>query len=390
MGTWVRGKDLPPSLGETKKIGVGIIGYGFMGHIHTHGFATIPMYYWPAPAVPRRVALCGRNESRVRVAAETLGYEKYYTDYRDMISDPEVELVDVCTPPDYHHAQTIAAAEAGKNVICEKPVALNHGEAREMYEAVEKAGVKNMIAFNYRFFPAVTLAKNLIVEGRLGQILQFRAYFLFDQAARNLRPPLTWKIHRQTSGRGVLGGLGSHIADLARFLVGDVKTVSGLMGSYEAPDTEPQERARDESVFLSILQFENGAVGTMEASQYSMGRKCYERVEVHGTEGAIIWNLKRLNELQFYSDKDPEDLRGFKNILAVEKAHPFMDKWHSGHPVGFDRGHLHMLLHFSDCIVNDKDPSPQGATFYDGMKNQEILDAVAKSTREEKPVSLPL
>jgi predicted dehydrogenase len=344
MGTWVRGKDLPPSLGETKKIGVGIIGYGFMGHIHTHGFATIPMYYWPAPAVPRRVALCGRNESRVRVAAETLGYEKYYTDYRDMISDPEVELVDVCTPPDYHHAQTIAAAEAGKNVICEKPVALNHGEAREMYEAVEKAGVKNMIAFNYRFFPAVTLAKNLIVEGRLGQILQFRAYFLFDQAARNLRPPLTWKIHRQTSGRGVLGGLGSHIADLARFLVGDVKTVSGLMGSYEAPDTEPQERARDESVFLSILQFENGAVGTMEASQYSMGRKCYERVEVHGTEGAIIWNLKRLNELQFYSDKDPEDLRGFKNILAVEKAHPFMDKWHSGHPVGFDRGHARALL----------------------------------------------
>ena len=127
----------------------------------------------------------------------------------------------------------------------------------------------------------------------------------------------------------------------------------------------------------------------MEASYYSMGRKCYERVEVHGTEGAIIWNLDRLNELQVYSDRDPEDLRGFKNVLVVEKVHPFMDKWHSGHPIGFDRGHLHMLLHFTDCIVNDKDPRPQGATFYDGMKNQEILDAIAKSTREEKWISLP-
>jgi predicted dehydrogenase len=382
---------VPPSLKEAKKIGVGIIGYGFMGHIHTHGFATIPMYYWPVPAVPRRVAICGRNESKVRVAAQILGYEKFYTDYRELIRDPEVELVDVCTPPDLHHGQTIAAAEAGKNVICEKPVALNLKEAREMCEAVEKAGVKNMIAFNYRFFPAVALAKRLIVEGHLGQILQFRAYFLFDYAARYMRAPLTWEIHRQTSGRGVLGGLGSHIADLARFLVGDVKTVSGLMGSYEGgtSDTETQKPARDESVFLSTLQFENGAIGTMEASSYSMGRKCYERVEVHGTEGAIIWNLDRLNELQVYSDRDPEDLRGFKNVLVVEKVHPFMDKWHSGHPIGFDRGYLHMLLHFTDCIVNDKDPRPQGATFYDGMKNQEILDAIAKSTREEKWISLP-
>jgi predicted dehydrogenase len=176
------------------------------------------------------------------------------------------------------------------------------------------------------------------------------------------------------------------------FPVGDVKTVSGLMGSYEGgiPDSERQKLVRDESVFLSTLQFENGAIGTMEASLYSMGRKCYERVEVHGTEGAIIWNLKRLNELEVYSDGDPENLRGFKNVLAVEKVHPFMDKWHSGHPIGFDSGHLHMLLHFADCIVNDKDPGPQGATFYDGMKNQEILDAIAKSTREEKWVSLPL
>lgn len=278
---------------------------------------------------------------------------------------------------------------ARARIICEKPMALNLDEAREMYKAVEKAGVKNMIAFNYRFFPAVTLAKKLIEEGYLGQILQFRSHFLFDGAARNMKEPLKWRTHRETSGRGILGGLGSHIADLARFLVGDVKTVSGLMGSYNSEETERSHD--DESVFLSTIQFENGAIGTLEASAYSTGRKCCERVEVHGTEGAVFWDLNRLNELQVYSEKDPEHCHGFKNVLVLDPGvHPFMDKWYYAHPIGFDRGQLHMLLHFIDCIVNDKDPSPQGATFYDGMKNQEILDAIAKSTKEERWINLPL
>jgi predicted dehydrogenase len=392
-------KELPPRLEEAEKIGVGVVGYGMMGQIHSHGFTAIPMYYWPVSVVPHKVAICGRTESKVKLAAETFGYQKYYTDYRDLIKDPDVELVDVCTPHDFHHDQSIAAAEAGKHVICEKPVALNLKDAREMYEAVKKADVKNMIAFNYRFFPAVTLAKRLIEEGYLGQILQFRGYFLYGQSARSVKTPLTWRVHRETSGRGMLGGVGSHIADLARFLVGDVKTVSGLMGSFAhndeaigSPDFISLTRARvDERVFLCTMQFESGAIGTLEGSRYSTGRTAYERVEVHGTEGAAIWNLNRLNELQVYSERDPKHVQGFKNVLVLEPSeHPFMDKWYRAHPMGYDRGQLHMLLHFIECIVNDKDPRPQGATFYDGMKNQEILDAIAKSTKEEKWINLPL
>jgi predicted dehydrogenase len=388
----MREKENPPSLSEVTKIGIGVLGYGFMGHVHSHGFTSIPMYYWPTPAVPKKVAICGRTESKVRIAAQILGYEKYYTNFQHLIRDNDVEVVDVCTPHDYHQEQSIASVEAGKHIICEKPVALNLTGARAMYKAAEKAGVKNMIAFNYRFFPAVTLVKRLLVKKYLGQILHFKACFHFDWGAKTTSS-LLWQEHRGTSGRGILGGLGSHIADLARFLVGDIKRVSGLMGSYHEAEKGPNKHRPngDESVFLSTIQFENNAIGTLEASVYATGRKCYEKVEIYGTEGAIIWDLNRLNELQVYSSRDPEHLRGFRTILVLDpKTHPFLDKWYYVHPIGFDRGHLHMLLHFIDCIVNDKDPAPQGATFYDGMKNQEILDAIAKSTKEEKWVNLPL
>ncbi|MCD6538256.1 Gfo/Idh/MocA family oxidoreductase [Candidatus Bathyarchaeota archaeon] len=378
---------------KIREIGVGILGYAFMGKAHTNGYKKMPIFFYPPPAIPRLIAICGRTEEAVAEAARRYGFETYYTDWKKLIADERIEIVDNCLPNNMHAEPCIAAAEAGKNVLCEKPLAATLEDARAAYEAVEKARVKNMVAFNYRFVPAIRLAKKLIDEGFIGKILQYRAVYL-QEWIMDPNFPLVWRLRKSVAGSGALGDLGAHIIDLARFLVGDIKAVCGMMETFikERPLPENPEKKGKVDVddaFIAMVRFKNGAIGSLEASRFCAGRKNYQRVEIHGTEGSIIFNLERLNELEVYSRRDPEDRMGFRNILVTETVHPFMEHWWPhGHIIGWEHTFVHEIYHFIDCIVNDKPVAPMAATFYDGLKCQEVLNAIEESSQKGRWIEL--
>jgi len=379
---------------KIREIGVGLLGYAFMGKAHANGYRKMPFFFYPPPALPRLVAICGRTEEAVAEAAKRFGFETYYTDWKKLIADDRIELVDNCLPNNMHAEPCIEAAEAGKNIICEKPLASTLEDAKAVYEAAEKAGVKNMTAFNYRFVPAIRLAKQLIDEGYIGKILQYRAVYL-QEWIMDPNFPLVWRLRKSVAGSGALGDLGAHIIDLARFLVGEVTSVCGLTETFikERPlpeDPEKKGKVDVDDVFIAMARFKNGAIGSFEASRFCAGRKNYQRVEIHGTEGSIVFNLERLNELEVYSKKDPEDRMGFRDILVTESVHPFMEHWWPhGHIIGWEHTFVHEIHHFIDCIVNDKPVAPMAATFYDGLKCQEILNAIEESARKGRWVELP-
>jgi len=379
---------------KIREIGVGLLGYAFMGKAHANGYKKMPVFFYPPPAMPRLVAICGRTEKAVAEAAKRFGFETYYTDWRKVITDDRIELVDNCLPNNMHAEPSIAAVEAGKNILCEKPLAATLEDARAVYEAAERAGVKNMTAFNYRFVPAIRLAKKLIDEGYIGKILQYRAVYL-QEWIMDPDFPLVWRLRRSVAGSGALGDLGAHIIDLARFLVGEVSSVCGLTETFikERPLPEnPEEKGKVDvdDVFIAMARFKNGAIGSFEASRFCAGRKNYQRIEIHGTEGSILFNLERLNELEVYSKKDPEDRMGFRNIIVTEAVHPFMEHWWPhGHIIGWEHTFVHEIHHFIDCVVNDKPVAPMAATFYDGLKCQEILNAIEESSQKGKWVEIP-
>ena len=379
---------------EIREIGVGMLGYAFMGKAHTNGYRKMPVFFYPPPAKPRLVAICGRTEKDVAEAAKRFGYEKYYTDWRDLVKDHEIQLVDNALPNNMHAAPSIAAVEAGKNILCEKPLAMDAEQAREMYKAAEKAGVKHMVGFNYRFVPALTLAKRLIEEGYLGEILQYRAVYL-QEWIMDPNFELVWRLRKDIAGSGALGDLGAHILDQARFLVGDVESVCGMTKTFIEERPLPEDATKKGKVdvddaFIAMLRFKNGAVGNVEASRFCAGRKNFERIEVHGTEGSIEFNLERLDELNVYSKRDQSDRRGFRNILVTDTVHPYIDRWWpEGHIIGWEHTFVHEIYHLIDCIVNDKSIAPMGATFYDGLKCQEILDAITESSEKGKWVEIP-
>ncbi|HIE18897.1 TPA: Gfo/Idh/MocA family oxidoreductase [Candidatus Bathyarchaeota archaeon] len=379
---------------KIREIGVGLLGYAFMGKAHANGYRKMPVFFYPPPAMPKLVAICGRTEEAVAEAAKRFGFETYYTDWKKLIADDRIEIVDNCLPNNMHAEPCITAAEAGKNIICEKPLAATLEDAKAAYETAEKAGVKNMTAFNYRFVPAIRLAKQLIDEGYIGKILQYRAVYL-QEWIMDQNFPLVWRLRKSVAGSGALGDLGAHIIDLARFLVGEVSSVCGLTETFikERPLPEnPEKKGKVDvdDVFIAMARFKNGAIGSFEASRFCAGRKNYQRVEIHGTEGSIVFNLERLNELEVYSKKDPEDRMGFRDILVTESVHPFIEHWWPhGHIIGWEHTFVHEIHHFIDCIVNDKSVAPMAATFYDGLKCQEILNAIEESAQKGKWIELP-
>jgi predicted dehydrogenase len=379
---------------EVKEIGVGMLGYAFMGKAHSNAYLKMPVFFYPPPAKPKLVAICGRTEAKVAEAARRFGYETYYMDWKDLLKDKRIELVDNGLPNNEHHDPCIAAAEAGKNVLCEKPLAMNVKEAQDMYKAVEKAKVKHMVGFNYRFVPAIRLAKKLIDEGYIGKILQFRGVYLQEWIMDPMFE-LVWRLQKKVCGSGALGDLGAHVLDLARFLVGDMASLCGMTKTFIEERPLPEDPTKKGKVdvddaFIALLRFQNGAIGSVEATRFAAGRKNYERIEIHGTEGSLVFNLERFNELEVYSKRDPEDRMGFRTILVTESVHPFMDHWWPhGHIIGWEHTFVHEVYHLIDCIVNDKDVAPMGATFHDGLKCQEILDAVVKSSEKDKWISLP-
>jgi predicted dehydrogenase len=374
------------------EIGVGMLGYAFMGKAHTNGYKKLPYMVYPPPAVPKLVAIAGRDEEAVREAALRYGYEGYYTDWRRMIADPRVQLFDNGGPNDLHAVPCIAAAEAGKHILCEKPLARTAEEARTMLDAVRKTNVKHMVAFNYRFVPAIRQAYQLIKSGALGEIYHFRAIYL-QEWIMDPNFPFVWRLSKARAGSGALGDLGAHVIDLARHLVGEPRSVMGLTKTFipERPDGAGGRAKVDvDDAFLSIVEFENGAIGTIEASRFAAGRKNHQVIEINGAKGSIAFNLERMNELEVYwKDATPKETQGFTDVLVTEAYHPFWEYWWPhGHIIGWEHTFVHEITHLLDAIVNNKSVAPLGADFEDGYKNAVICDAIVKSSAEGRKVEI--
>ncbi len=370
--------------GDAPEIGVGMLGYAFMGKAHSHAMLNIAHMMYPPPAVPRLVGIAGRDEQAVAEAARRYGYDGYYTDWRAMLDNDDIQLFDNGGPNDTHADPCILAAERGKHILCEKPLARTADEAQSMVEAVQKAGVKNMVAFNYRFVPAIRQIRKLVDSGLLGQIYHFRAVYLQEWVMAHYDLPMIWRLQKSVAGSGALGDLGAHIIDLGRYLVGEIKSVSGLTRTFidERPwDDGTMGKVDVDDAFTALLEFDNGAIGTVEASRFAAGRKNGQRLEINAEKASIVFNLERLNELEiFWVGDEPAEAQGFRNVLVSEPFHPWWENWWpQGHMIGWEHTFVHEITHLLDCIVNDGDVAPIGADFVDGYRNSVICDAILES-----------
>ena len=377
--------------GDAPEIGVGMLGYAFMGKAHSHAMLNIAHMMYPPPAVPKLVGIAGRDEQAVAEAARRYGYDGYYTDWRAMLDNDDIQLFDNGGPNDTHADPCILAAERGKHILCEKPLARTADEAQSMVEAVQKAGVKNMVAFNYRFVPAIRQIRKLVDSGLLGKIYHFRAVYLQEWVMAHYDLPMIWRLQKSIAGSGALGDLGAHIIDLGRYLVGEVKSVSGMTRTFieERPwDDGTMGKVDVDDAFTALLEFDNGAIGTVEASRFAAGRKNGQRLEINAEKASIVFNLERLNELEiFWVGDEPAEAQGFRNVLVSEPFHPWWENWWpQGHMIGWEHTFVHEITHLLDCIVNDGDVAPIGADFVDGYRNAVICDAILESAASGRHV----
>lgn len=373
-----------------KKINVGMVGYKFMGKAHSNAYWQVNRFF-DVGLEPVRKAICGRNEAGVKEAAEMWGWESQETSWEKMVDRDDIELVDISTGNDTHRDIAVKAAEKGKHVYCEKPLALDVSQAREMLQAVKEADVSHAVSFNYRAVPAVAFARQLIDEGKLGQIYHFRGTYLQDWI---MDPdfPMVWRLNKNEAGSGPHGDLNAHIIDLARYLVGELEAVVGMDKTFisERPLSDAdmdgglgakgaggkgQVTVDDATLFLA--KFVNGSVGSFEGTRFAGGRRNHNRFEINGAKGSLVFNLERLNELQYYNVDDPEGLQGFRTILTTEAAHPYIESWWpAGHNVGYEHSFTHTVYNLLNAIDKGQAASPN---FEDGVKCQEVLEAVSKS-----------
>ncbi|ANY75703.1 dehydrogenase [Paenibacillus ihbetae] len=378
---------------------VGMIGYKFMGKAHSNAYRSLPMFF-PKALKPEMKAICGRNASAVQEAAEQLGWNESVTDWRELIQRDDIDLIDINAPSDAHKEIAIAAAKAGKHIFCEKPLALTLADAREMLQAAEDAGVRHMVGFNYRFSPAVRLAKKLVDSGRLGQIYHFRAWFLQDWIM-DPQFPLVWRLQKEVAGSGSHGDLGAHLIDLAHYLVGDMQEVIGMSETFikERPIASemtglsakgsgdgPKGKVTVDDATLFLTRFENGALGSFEATRFAAGHRSTNAFEINGSLGSVKFDFERMNELEVYFTSDEEDVQGFRRVLATDPVHDYMEAWWPpGHTIGFEHTFIHEVLELSQAISEGRQPVP---SFEDGVKCQAVLEAVDKSIEERRWVSL--
>ncbi len=376
--------------GEAPEIGFGMLGYAFMGKAHSNAMRKIPYMMYPPPAIPVLEAICGRNEEATAEAARRFGYRNTYNSWEAMLENDNVQVLDNGGPNNVHAAPCIAAAEAGKHILCEKPLARTAEESKTMLDAVNKAGVKAMVAFNYRFIPAIRQIRLLVDQGLLGQIYHFRAVYLQEWIMPHYDLPMIWRLQKDVAGSGALGDLGAHIIDLGRYLVGDVKSVSGMTRTFidERPNDDGTMGTVDvDDAFAALLEFENGALGTVEATRFAGGRKNGQRIEINAEKGSVVFNLERLNELEVYWNEGDPNVSGFTNVLVSEPTHPWWENWWpQGHIIGWEHTFVHEITHLLDCIVNDSPVAPIGADFEDGYRNAVICDAILESAASGRQV----
>ncbi len=364
-------RSAPPD--DRPAVGIGMIGYGFMGKAHSNAFRTYPYIFWPDGCRPELVAIAGRTEASVAAAAARYGFESYTTDWHALLEDERVQVVDNVGPDDVHVEPTIAALKAGKHVMCEKPLALDAGEAEEVLRVAQEAGVKHLTCFNYRFMPAVRLAHDLLKGGEIGEIHQVR--FRYSQEWR------TDPSGELPSPTGALNIIGCHAVDLARFLVGEITAVSGR---FTSPVTTPERKFRgadveqDDTVAM-LADFEGGAAGTIDASLVSPGRKNMLAFEINGSQGSVAWDLEQLNHLRVHR-RGSGATQGFTEVIVNEADHTLAAPWWpSAHILGWEHGHINMVAHFLDAVANDRPVDPYGATFLDGAQAARVATAVAQS-----------
>ncbi len=380
--------------GDIPEVGVGMLGYAFMGKAHTNAFKTIPYMMYPPPAIPTLVSVSGRSETAVAEAARRYGYARYTTNWRDQVNDPEVQLFDNGGPNDAHAEPCMAAAAAGKHILCEKPLGRTAEESKMMLQAVEKAGVKHMVAFNYRFVPAIRQIRHLIDSGAMGRIYHWRAVYLQEWIMPHYNTPKIWRLDKNAAGSGALGDLGAHIIDLAHYLVGDIKGVAAMTRTFieerPLPDGHGRGRVDVDDAFVACVEFTNGAVGTLEATRFAGGHKNANCFEINAEKGSVRFNLERMNELDvFWIGDQPQETQGFRNVLISEGYHPWWENWWPhGHIIGWEHTFIHEITHLLDCIVNDRDVAPHGATFLDGYKAAVVCDAIIQSAQTKRQVDI--
>ncbi|HJX43538.1 MAG TPA: Gfo/Idh/MocA family oxidoreductase [Geodermatophilus sp.] len=373
-------------------LGVGLIGYAFMGAAHSQAWRTAPRFF-DLPLRPELRVLAGRDATRVAEAAGKLGWDATETDWRRVLERDDVGLVDVCTPGDTHAEIAIAALDAGKHVLCEKPLANTVAEAEAMADAAARAaarGVRSMVGFTYRRVPAIGLARRLVAEGRLGRIRHVRAAYLQDWIA-DPSAPMSWRLEKERAGSGALGDIGAHVVDLTQFITGETVTgVSALLetfveerplpaaaGSLSGVAGEGMGRVTVDDAAVFLARFSGGAVATFEATRFALGRKNGIRIEINGSEGSLAFDFEDMNVLEFFDGTEPAERAGFRRIIVTEPEHPYVAAWWpAGHGLGYEHGFTHQVVDLVTAIAKDEDPVP---SFADGLQVQRVLDAVERS-----------
>lgn len=377
-------------MSNSRLLRVGLIGYNFMGRAHSNAWRQAPRFF-DLPARVELRTICGRSPNAVEQASEKLGWARATTDWRTVVNDQEIDIVDICTPNDSHAEIAVAAAQNGKAILCEKPLALDVMQAEAMLAAVEKAGVVHMVCHNYRRIPALALAKKMIERGDLGdRIYHFRARYAQDWIA-DPSFPLNWRLQAETSGSGAQGDINVHIIDLARYLVGEFTEVCGLLETFIKERPRADDSAKTAPVTVDdavtwIGRFQNGALANLEATRLAHGRKNQLTLEINGSRGSLAFDLEDLNRLDFYTSADPSDRRGFRSILVTESEHPYVAAWWPpGHLLGYEHTFIHTCADFVKAVVANQNIQP---TFADGLQNQRVLAALEQSARTKSWVNV--
>ncbi|WP_375001647.1 Gfo/Idh/MocA family protein [Aeromicrobium sp. CTD01-1L150] len=386
-----------------RDLGVAMIGYSFMGAAHSQAWRTAPAFF-DLPLHPRLRAICGRDADAAGAVAGRFGWESVETDWREVLERDDIDLVDICTPGDTHAEIAVAALEAGKHVLCEKPLANTVAEAEKMADAAHSAasrGVRAMVGFTYRRTPAVALARQLVEAGRIGTVRHVRAQYLQDWLVDE-DAPMSWRLDRERAGSGALGDIGAHIVDMAQYVTGDrIASVGGLVETFVTSRPVAGEHATlggsssgsGERATVSVddaaaftARFASGALGVFEATRYATGRKNALRLEVNGTRGSLAFDFEDMNSLEFFDATDDAGTGGFRRILATESEHPYIAAWWPpGHGLGYEHGFTHQVVDLVTAIADGADPTP---SFADGLGVQRVLDAVESSAADRTVLDL--
>ncbi len=371
-------------MSEKKPLNIGMIGYGFMGRAHSNAYAKVNHFFHDLEYKPVLKAVCARNKENAQAFADAWGYESVETDWKKLIDRDDIDAIDICAPNNVHREIALAAAEAGKMILCEKPLAMNGAEGEDMVRAVEKAGVANMVWYNYRRVPAVSLAKQLIDEGRLGRIFHYRTVFLQDFTIAEDLPQGgagLWRLDANVAGSGVTGDLLAHNIDTAMWLNGDIEKISAMTETFVKErvhvDSGKKEPVKIDDAASFMARFSNGSLATFEATRYARGHKALYTLEINGEHASIHWDLHDLHRLSYFDHRDESRVRGWRSIHVTDGDHPYMGHWWvPGLQIGYEHTFVHQVADFIEGITKGEAVGP---TFADALRTQRVCDAVLKS-----------